>query len=52
MKCFCVSKDTQSDKPKLKMLEKYCVVYQEKIVLPKQMKQMVLVYKLKERRKE
>lgn len=45
-------KDTHSDKPKLKMLEKYYVVYQEKIVLPKQMKQMALIHKLKETRKE
>jgi len=34
------------------MLEKYDVVYQEKFVLPKQMKQMALMYKLKETRKE
>lgn len=37
---------------KLKKLEKYCVLYQEKIMLPKQVKEMVLIYQLKETRKE
>lgn len=43
---------THSDTPKLKMLEKYYVVYQRKTILPKQIKQMLLMYKLKEAVKE
>lgn len=40
------------DKPKLKMLEKYYAAYQEKIALPKQMKQTALMYTLKKTRKK
>lgn len=37
---------------KLKKLEKYYVMYQEKIMLPKQVKEMALIYQQKETRKE
>lgn len=37
---------------KLKNLEKYYVMYQEKIMLPKQVKEMALIYQQKETRKE